>query len=71
LRYGDSVIVETHYRNVLAAKIIFDFKIFQKKSSELVAVGSTTQVFVDAKTFQLQLTIPPFFERWKEKYRLA
>jgi acyl-CoA thioester hydrolase len=68
LRYGDTVIVETTYLNSRAAKLKFEYKIFQKSSGDLVAVGSTMQVFVDVKTFQLQLTIPMFFEQWKSKF---
>lgn len=69
LKYGDSVMVETTYIDTPAAKLKFDYQIYQGKTKELVAVGSTLQVFVDAKTFQLQLTIPAFFEMWKEKWK--
>jgi acyl-CoA thioester hydrolase len=68
LKYGDSVIVETTYLDTPAAKLKFDYQIYESKTKELVAVGSTMQVFVDAKTFQLQLTMPEFFEKWKTKW---
>lgn len=71
LRYGDSVIVESTFVNSSAAKLKFDYKIFEGRSKGLVAVGSTMQVFVDVKTFELQLTIPSFFEAWKEKWKLG
>ncbi|NOS54756.1 MAG: acyl-CoA thioesterase, partial [Cyclobacteriaceae bacterium] len=61
LRYGDIVIVETTYVPLEAAKLQFEYKMFESKSRNLVAVGSSLQVFVDAKTFDLQLTIPPYF----------
>ncbi|HTH56374.1 MAG TPA: acyl-CoA thioesterase [Cyclobacteriaceae bacterium] len=69
LKYGESVLVETTYVDTPAAKLKFDYQIYQKETKELVALGSTMQVFVDAKTFQLQLTIPEFFEKWKERMR--
>lgn len=69
LKYGDSVVVETTFIDSPAAKLKFDYQIYQGKSKELVAAGSTVQVFVDAKTFQLQLTIPEFFEQWKGKWK--
>ena len=69
LKYGDSVIVETTYIDTPAAKLKFDYQIYQGKTKELVAAGSTLQVFVDAKTFQLQLTMPDFFAKWKEKMK--
>ncbi len=70
LRYGDTVLVETSYVNTIAAKLIFDYKIFEAEEKTLVASGSSVQVFVDAKNFELQLTLPPFFEEWKKKQNL-
>jgi len=71
LRYGDIVIVETTYVPLEAAKLQFEYKMFESKSRDLVAVGSSLQVFVDAKTFDLQLTIPPYFAAWKKKWDIA
>lgn len=70
LRYGDSIMVETSYINTTAAKLKFKYRIFDTLHRTLVASGSTLQVFVDAKTFELQLTIPAFFEAWKKKQNL-
>jgi len=71
LRYGDSVVVETTFINAAAAKLKFEYKIFETRNSALVARGSTLQVFVDVKTFELQLTIPPFLEAWKKQWNLS
>ena len=70
LRYGESVIVRCIHDNTPAAKLLFHYKIFEAETKELVAVGSSVQVFVEAKTFQLQLTIPAFFEDWKQKWNV-
>jgi acyl-CoA thioester hydrolase len=70
LRYGDTVLVETSYVDSAAAKLMFDYRIFEAKGRTLVANGSSVQVFVDAKSFELQLTLPPFFETWKKKHNL-
>ncbi len=70
LRYGDTVLVHTTFVNTASAKLTFDYKIFEAKGKTLVAKGSSVQVFVDAKSFELQLTIPPFFEAWKKKQNL-
>ncbi|MFZ6011546.1 MAG: acyl-CoA thioesterase [Bacteroidota bacterium] len=70
LRYGNTVIVETNFINTAAAKLKFEYKIYEAASRSLVAVGSSMQVFVDAKTFELQLTMPSFFEAWKKKWNL-
>ena len=70
LRYGDTVLVHTTYVDSAAAKLLFDYKIFEAEKKILVAKGSSVQVFVDAKSFELQLTLPPFFEAWKKKQNL-
>jgi acyl-CoA thioester hydrolase len=69
LRYGDTVTVETTFVSKKAAKIFFEYRVVNSKG-ELVASGSTVQVFVEVKTFQLQLTNPVFFENWKVKWNL-
>jgi len=71
LRYGDTIIVETRYVNTPAAKLNFIYKIFDTANGTQIATGSTSQVFVDAKTFELQLTMPPFFEAWRRKQKLV
>ncbi|MEO7176777.1 MAG: acyl-CoA thioesterase [Saprospiraceae bacterium] len=68
LKYGNSVIVQTIYKPCAAARLDFDYKIFDEKHKQLVATGYSSQVFVDIKTFVLQLTLPPFFEAWKIKW---
>jgi acyl-CoA thioester hydrolase len=71
LRYGDTILIETSYVNTLAAKLNFKYKIFDAQHGTAIATGSSSQVFVDAKTFELQLTIPPFFEAWRKKYNMV
>ena len=71
LRYGERVIVECNYIETPAAKMKFTYKIFEADTKELVATGSSVQVFVEAKTFQLELTVPEFFDVWKKKYNLT
>lgn len=68
LRYGHSVLVETKYIPMAAAKLQFEYKMYESSSRELVATGSSVQVFVDLKTFVLQLTVPDFVEAWKKKW---
>ncbi len=68
LRYGDTVIVETTFIPCDAAKIKFSYRLFNKKTLELVATGNSIQVFLDRENSGLQLLNPPFFEEWKIKY---
>src|SRR5687767_9913438 len=68
LRYGDDMIIHTIYEPTLAAKLQFRYEIFLAEKNELVATGSSTQVFLDGKSMELLLTVPPFFEQWKNKW---
>jgi acyl-CoA thioester hydrolase len=70
LRYGNSVIVEATLVNTPAAKMLFEYKMFDAEKKILVATGSSVQVFVDIKTFELHLTIPSFYQAWKKKWNL-
>ncbi len=70
LRYGDRVIVETKYIPCEAAKMKFTYRLFNAKTDELVATGSSVQVFLDKKDSILQLSNPPFFEEWKKEHGL-
>lgn len=65
LRYGDTVLVESRFIACNAAKIIFEYTLFNAKTGELVAKGSSLQVFLDKETSTLQLTNPAFFNEWK------
>ncbi|MGC4034521.1 MAG: acyl-CoA thioesterase [Chitinophagaceae bacterium] len=67
LRYGDKVVVETTFIPTEAAKLTFEYKLYNLGKNELVATGSSVQVFLDKDTSTLQLTNPSFFEEWKKK----
>jgi acyl-CoA thioester hydrolase len=69
VKYGDSVIIETTFINSPAAKIIFNYRIFRVSDNELVATGSSIQVFINME-HELLITVPPFFEEWKKTHRL-
>jgi len=71
LRYGERVIVETNYIPCEAAKLKFNYHLFNGESGQLVATGSSVQVFLDRGSSVLQLTNPPFFEDWKRKQALT
>ncbi|MEJ7766922.1 MAG: acyl-CoA thioesterase [Chitinophagaceae bacterium] len=67
LRYGDHVVIETTYTSSEAAKMKFNYALYNAQSGELVASGYSVQVFLDKSTSVLQLTNPPFFEEWKSQ----
>lgn len=67
LKYGDRLVIETKYVPCEAAKILFEYTLYNAATNELVATGSTVQVFLDKVTSELQLVNPSFFEDWKRK----
>jgi acyl-CoA thioester hydrolase len=67
LRYGDKVVVETKFVDDMAAKIKFEYTLINPATGEIVAKGSSVQVFLDKETSTLQLINPPFFTEWKKK----
>lgn len=71
LRYGERVVVETKYIPCKAAKLKFEYILNNPDSGELVATGNTIQVFLSRDSSLLQLTNPPYFENWKNKYQFS
>jgi acyl-CoA thioester hydrolase len=65
LIYGDSAIIETRFIDSEAAKAIFHYTIYNNSNHEVVATGSTTQVFMNLNK-ELLLNFPPFFLEWKK-----
>ncbi|RBL88626.1 acyl-CoA thioesterase [Chitinophaga flava] len=68
LRYGDRVKVATTFVDDLAAKIRFNYVLSNPATGEVIATGSSVQVFLDKKTALLQLTTPAFFSEWKKQH---
>lgn len=67
LRIDDTAVVEVGYTDTDAAKICFEYVIRRESDGEIVATGSTTQVFVD-RNYELQLMQPEFYREWRKKW---
>ena len=67
LMYEDTAIVEITFIDSPAAKITFQYKITNERTGATVITAETTQVFIDAKTRELELTTPEFFSEWKNE----
>lgn len=68
IKYEDEIEIETTMVETPAAKIIFEYRIFNKTTNMVSAVGRSEQVFI-TKEGDLQLTVPTFHEAWKEKWK--
>ncbi|MDR2626985.1 MAG: acyl-CoA thioesterase [Dysgonamonadaceae bacterium] len=69
MTYRQKTRIDITFRNTAAAKIIFDYEIFDSKDASLIATGYSVQVFLD-KQYQLVWMNPPFYEAWKQKWGL-
>ncbi len=69
LKYGEVAVIETKYLETEAAKICFEYEIRRENDNELIAIGESTQVFVDLNG-TLQLNAPDFYEEWKRKWEV-
>jgi acyl-CoA thioester hydrolase len=70
LLFGQQARIDITYRNVPAAKVIFDYGIRLITDNSLIATGTSTQVFLD-RDYNLVWSNPPFYEEWKRKYGLS
>jgi len=70
IHYGDQVRVTIQYKPSPAAKIQFEYTIWNITRNRIAATGETTQVFLDMD-YQLVLYCPEFFQTWKQQHGLA
>lgn len=68
LRFDEEAIIETRYIHTPAAKIQFEYIIYRASDQTIAATGTSTQVFVNESTQELELTNPEFYLEWKKKW---
>lgn len=68
LRYSHRIRLETTYVDSAAAKLRFEYNLYDTATEELVATGYSVQVFMHKEPMELMLTIPPFMQEWKQKW---
>lgn len=69
LKYGMKPVVRITYRPSDAAKILFDYEIFDPQSGEIYLKAHSTQVFMDS-SYNLLWNSPAFYESWKKEMGL-
>ncbi len=70
IKYGEEVLIETEFIPTQAAKIIFHYKVYKVATNKLVLTAKSVQVFLN-KNYELQVTVPEFYNKWKEKWGVA
>lgn len=67
IRYGMKPRIDIVYRPTDAAKIVFDYEIYDTADESLIATGHSVQVFMD-RQYQLVWENPSFYQQWKERW---
>ena len=70
IRYGMHPRIDIIYRPTEAAKIVFDYEIWDSEDESLIATGHSVQVFMDMD-YQLVLYSPEFYEEWKKRWEVC
>ncbi len=70
VKYGEEVLIETEFVPTKAAKIVFHYRVYKVANNQLVLTAKSIQVFLN-KNYELQITTPDFYEKWKEKWGVA
>lgn len=66
IAYGDNIEVIAKFVYTPAAKIIFEYRLMNSNTNELLATGRSEQVFLDSKN-ELFLINPTFYVEWQKK----
>lgn len=65
--FGETISIEAKMIDDPAAKIVFEY-IIRNSAGQILCTGKTIQAFVHIERNELQITMPAFFEAWKNKY---
>lgn len=65
--FGEVITIETTFVDDPAAKIVFNYKIFNS-NNDLVCTGKTIQIFLEMEKKELIMCTPAFFEAWKNEF---
>ena len=69
LAYEMQPAVRITYIPTESAKIVFEYEIYDRADSGIIATGRSVQVFMD-KDYQLVWETPAFYQQWKEKWEV-
>ena len=69
LKYEMVPSIRITYIPTEAAKIVFEYEIFDEKDGAIYATGRSVQVFMD-RNYELVWDNPEFYKAWKEKWEV-
>lgn len=69
VRYGEQLLIVTQYMATAAAKLIFQYNIYNQ-ANELVCTGESIQVFTSLEDHSLSFYKPDFLIKWEKRLLL-
>lgn len=69
VRYGEQLLIVTQYMATAAAKLIFQYNIYNQ-ANELVCTGESIQVFTSLENHTLSFYKPDFLIKWEKRLLL-
>ena len=69
IKYGMHPRIDIIYLPTEAAKVVFDYEIYDTEDESLIATGHSVQVFMDTD-YKLVLYSPKFYEEWQQKWKV-
>lgn len=70
VRFGMRPVIRIEYMPTDAAKVIFDYKLYDKESGDVFLTARTVQVFMD-RDYKLMWFSPDFYTQWKRQMGLT
>ena len=70
VRFGMRPVIRIEYVPTDAAKVIFDYKLYDKDSGDVFLTARTVQVFMD-RDYKLMWFSPDFYTQWKRQMGLT
>ena len=70
VRFGMMPVIRIEYVPTDAAKVIFDYKLYDKESGDVFLTARTVQVFMD-RDYKLMWFSPDFYTQWKRQMGLT
>lgn len=70
VRFGMKPVIRIEYVPTDAAKLIFDYKLYDKESGDVFLTARTVQVFMD-RDYKLMWFSPDFYTQWKQQMGLT
>jgi acyl-CoA thioester hydrolase len=68
IKYEDKVQLTTTLIDTPAAKLIYEYEIHNKNNGAAIAIGSSTQVFLNKDSFEMMLNLPAYMIEQKNKW---